>query len=87
MRSEETVFVGGPMDGRVLPVLVGANGRPPKTYEVPVPSAESGTEAVHVYRLEPATHTPRLRLPRGWRYVHEPGARPRGKLKWPWSRT
>lgn len=85
MRSEETIFVGGPMDGRVLPVLVGANGRPPKTYEVPVPSADGDSDTVHVYRLHPASLTPRLGLPRGWKYVHEPDERPRGKLRWPWS--
>lgn len=87
MRSEEAVFTGGPMDGRVLPVLVGANGRPPRTYEIPVPAPEEGTAAtVHVYRLEPAHTTPRLGLPRGWRYVHQPEGRPRGRLRWPWSR-
>ncbi|HWM35970.1 MAG TPA: hypothetical protein VNS49_02480 [Streptomyces sp.] len=87
MRSEETVFVGGPMDGRVLPVLVGVNGRPPKNYEVPVPAPETGRATVHVYRLEPAGYSRRLRLPRGWRYVHEPDGRPRGKPRWPWSRS
>ena len=86
MRSEETAFVGGPMDGRVLPVLVGANGRPPKTYEVPVASPESDQTTVYVYRLEPASFTRRLGLPRGWQYVHKPDAHPRGKLRWPWSR-
>lgn len=87
MRSEETLFVGGPMDGTVLRVLVGVNGRPPKTYEVPVPSDGENPPAVHVYRLEPAARTPRLGLPRGWHYIHEPDAEPRGKLKWPWSRN
>jgi hypothetical protein len=86
MRSEETSFVGGPLDGRVLPVLVGANGRPPKTYKLPVPSGESGGDTVYVYRLEPARFTKRLGLPRGWQYVHEPDGRPRGGLRWPWSR-
>lgn len=87
MRSEESVFVGGPLDGRVLPVLTGVNGRPPKNYEVPVPSADGdGPTVVHVYRLEPAAFTRRLGLPRGWRYVHEPDGRPRGRLRWPWSR-
>jgi hypothetical protein len=32
---------------------------------------------VHVYRLEPASYTRRLGIPRGWRYVHEPDAGPR----------
>ncbi|OEV05788.1 hypothetical protein [Streptomyces oceani] len=86
MRSEDTLFSGGPLDGRVLPVLVGPTGRPPKSYEVPVPSPDGGPGVVHVYRLEPAAVTRRLRLPRGWRYVHDPDGRPAGGLKWPWSR-
>ena len=44
--------MGGPLDGRILPVLVGANGRPPKTYELPVPSGRTA-EYRHVYRLDP----------------------------------
>ncbi|MCF6524671.1 hypothetical protein [Streptomyces sp. JJ36] len=89
MRSEDTPFVGGPLDGRVLPVLVGPTGRPPKTYEVPVPGEPGRRDAgrtVHVYRLEPAALTPRLRLPRGWRYVYDPEAAPRRPLRRPWSR-
>lgn len=78
MRSEDTVFVGGPLDGRVLPVLLGATGRPPKRYRVPVPGPDGRTETVHVYRLEPASVTPRLRLPRGWKYVYAPDAPPPG---------
>ncbi|MFR9754472.1 hypothetical protein [Streptomyces sp. TR06-5] len=85
MRSENTRFEGGPLDGRVLPVLVGVTGRPPRTYEVPVPDADGGNRTVHVYRLEPAALTPRLRLPRAWKYVHEPDARPgAGRPAWPW---
>lgn len=87
MRSEDAVFVGGPLDGRVLPVLVGMTGRPPKTYEVPVPAEDGGPRTVHVYLLEPATVTRRLRLPRGWKYVYAPEAPPAGGPRWPWSRT
>jgi hypothetical protein len=86
MRSEDTVFVGGPLDGRVLPVLLGATGRPPKTYRVPVPGEDGRTETVHVYRLEPASVTRRLGLPRGWKYVYEPGGGPGRRPKWPWRR-
>ncbi|AXK31455.1 hypothetical protein DVA86_01145 [Streptomyces armeniacus] len=87
MRSEDTEFTGGPLDGRVLPVLLGPTGRPPASYEVPVPDADGGPEVVHVYRLEPAAVTPRLRLPRGWRYVYEPDAEAADKgPKWPWRR-
>lgn len=88
MRGERTAFVGGPLDGRVLKVLVGANGRPPKRYEVPVPDAAGGPTAVHVYVLEAARVTPRLGLPRDWRYVHAPGAPRRTALRdrLPWPR-
>lgn len=93
MRSEETPFEGGPLDGRVLPVLVGPTGRPPKRYEVPVPAREGshGSEdsadqqrgegrTVLVYLLEPAA-AGRLGLPRCWRYVYAPEAQPRGRLR------
>ncbi|RKN40447.1 hypothetical protein [Streptomyces hoynatensis] len=76
MRSEPTPFVGGPLDGRVLPVLVGPTGRPPRVYRVPVPATADAPATVHVYRLEPAGRTPRLRLPRGWTYVYDPGEQP-----------
>ncbi|MBU7596446.1 hypothetical protein JGS22_002025 [Streptomyces sp. P38-E01] len=85
MRSEDTRFEGGPMDGRVLPVLVGATGRPPTVYELPVPDPDGGEPTVYIYRLEPATVTPRLRLPRDFRYVYVPEGRPR-RFRWPWSR-
>lgn len=84
MRSEDTVFCGGPLDGRVLPVSVSAAGRPPKTYEVPVPGDTGRAAVTHVYRLEPAAVSRRLGLPRGWRYVYEPDGRPGRDLKWPW---
>lgn len=86
MRSEDTAFSGGPLDGRVLPVLLGATGRPPKTYEVPVPGEDGAPGVVLVYRLEPAALTRRLRLPRGWRYVYDPEGVPEGGPKWPWRR-
>lgn len=86
MRSEDTPFSGGPLDGRVLPVLLGPTGRPPKTYEVPVPGEDGGPGVVLVYRLEAATLSRRLRLPRSWRYVYDPEGRPRGGPKWPWTR-
>ncbi|MDT0441532.1 hypothetical protein [Streptomyces johnsoniae] len=76
MRSEETPFVGGPLDGRVLPVLVGPTGKPPGVYEVPVPGGADGPDTVHVYRREAAGYSPRLGLPRGWVYVYAPDATP-----------
>ncbi|WP_327392895.1 MULTISPECIES: hypothetical protein [unclassified Streptomyces] len=85
MRSEDTSFSGGPLDGRTLPVPLGPTGRPPRSYEVPVPDTDGGTPTVYVYRLEPA-RVNRLGLPRGWKYVYEPDGRPDGgplsRLPW-----
>ncbi|KPC66954.1 hypothetical protein [Streptomyces chattanoogensis] len=71
MRSENTPFVGGPLDGRVLPVLVGATGQPPKSYEIPVPNDDGRPPTVHVYRRVPG-RVGRLGLPSGWRYEYDP---------------
>ncbi|MDG4861363.1 hypothetical protein P8605_24835 [Streptomyces sp. T-3] len=86
MRSEDTPFVGGPLDGRVLPVLTGTTGNPPKVYEVPVPDPDGGPPTVLVYRRAAAGHTRRLGLMRGWRYEYDPAGRSAGGLKWPWSK-
>lgn len=59
------------MDGRVLPVLVGLNGLPPKVYRIPVPAGEDGVPTVLMYRRVPAATTRRLGLPKGWKYVYE----------------
>ncbi|GAA3375520.1 hypothetical protein GCM10020367_43640 [Streptomyces sannanensis] len=84
MKSENTPFVGGPLDGRELQVLVGPTGQPPKWYEVPVPDEKGGPPTVYTYERVPAGHTKRLGLPRGWRYVYVPeGREPR---KWPWTK-
>ncbi|MFD0446332.1 hypothetical protein [Streptomyces rhizosphaericus] len=85
MRSEETPFVGGPLDGRVLPVLVGLTGQPPKTYEVPVEDEAGEPPTVYVYRRVPAA-TSRLGLVRGWAYEYAPEGKPGGGPKWPWSK-
>ncbi|MFI0222981.1 hypothetical protein [Streptomyces lydicus] len=88
MRSENTLFVGGPLDGRVLPVLLGMTGQPPKTYEVPVPNDDGRPPTVHVYRRVPG-RVGRLGLPHGWKYTYDPEGTPgRGDrgLKWPWSK-
>ncbi|MFK0262447.1 hypothetical protein ACIQU1_14040 [Streptomyces angustmyceticus] len=86
MRSENTLFVGGPLDGRVLPVLVGATGQPPKTYEVPVPHDDGSPPTVHVYRRVPG-RVNRLGLPSGWKYEYAPeGKNPNEGPKWPWRK-
>ncbi|GGX55996.1 hypothetical protein [Streptomyces minutiscleroticus] len=87
MKSEDTPFEGGPLDGRVLPVLVGLTGHPPKTYRVPVPDAAGGPPTVLVYRREPRPATGRLGLHRGWKYAYDPeGGRGRSGPRWPWSK-
>ncbi|MEU1482295.1 hypothetical protein [Streptomyces sp. NPDC005752] len=85
MKSENTPFRGGPLDGRVLPVLLGPTGHPPKWYEVPVPDAGGGPDTVHAYRRAPAGHTKRLGLQRGWVYEYAPDGRERFTPKWPWN--
>ncbi|QTT75712.1 hypothetical protein J7W19_22105 [Streptomyces mobaraensis NBRC 13819 = DSM 40847] len=86
MRSEEVPFEGGPLDGRVLPVLLGPTGHPPKVYEVPVPDAAGGPPTVLVYRRAQAGVTRRLGLPRGWKFVYDPEGRRSERIRWPWSR-
>ncbi|MFI1886843.1 hypothetical protein [Streptomyces jumonjinensis] len=86
MRSENTPFTGGPLDGQVLPVLVGPTGHPPKWYEIPVPGDDGAPPTVHAYRREPHGHTKRLHLQRGWKYVYVSAGRERRELKWPWSK-
>ncbi|MEU7060396.1 hypothetical protein [Streptomyces sp. NPDC046197] len=86
VKSEDTPFEGGPMDGRVLPVLLGPTGQPPRTYRIPVPDAAGGRPTVLVYRRVPRGHSKRLGLPRGWKYEFDPEGKSAGRLKWPWSR-
>jgi hypothetical protein len=86
------------MDGRVLPVLVGPTGHPPKTYRIPVPDAAGGPPTVLVYRRVPRERSegvaPRVRerlrdrlgLPRGWKYRFDPEDTSGGRPRWPWSK-
>ncbi|KPI01189.1 hypothetical protein OK074_5599 [Actinobacteria bacterium OK074] len=89
MKSENTPFVGGPLDGRVLPVLLGMTGHPPKTYRVPVPDAAGGPPTVLVYRRVQAARTPKLGLHKGWRYEYDPAGDSAGGggPRWPWSKS
>ncbi len=86
VKSEDTPFEGGPMDGRVLPVLVGPTGHPPKIYRIPVPDAAGGPDTVLVYRRVPRGHSKRLGIPQGWKYAYDPEGKQRDGLKWPWSK-
>ncbi|MCB5165096.1 hypothetical protein LG634_09675 [Streptomyces bambusae] len=85
MKSQNTPFEGGPMDGRVLPILLGPTGHPPKVYEIPVPDPDGGPPTVLVYRREPAGYSKRLGLQTGWKYAFDPTGR-RDRLRWPWSK-
>ncbi|MFE0803064.1 hypothetical protein [Streptomyces sp. NPDC058812] len=85
MKSEDTPFEGGPMDGRVLPVLVGMTGHPPKTYRIPVPDPDGGPPTVLVYRREPRDSRGGLRFAR-WKYAYAPEGGKRPGRKWPWSK-
>ncbi|MFI8948556.1 hypothetical protein ACIGO6_18830 [Streptomyces sp. NPDC053750] len=85
MKSEDTPFEGGPMDGRVLPVLVGMTGHPPKTYRIPVPDPAGGPPAVLVYRRVPREGGSRVGFAR-WKYAYDPTGGKGSGRKWPWSR-
>jgi hypothetical protein len=50
VRSAETEFHGGPLDGRVLAVLLNTLGNVPKVYKVPVPAHGETPAATLVYR-------------------------------------
>ncbi|MFF4018265.1 hypothetical protein [Streptomyces sp. NPDC001843] len=86
MKSQDTPFEGGPMDGRVLPVLLGMTGHPPKTYRIPVPDPDGGPPTVLVYRRVPREQSRRTGLVRGWKYTYDPEAGPGGGIRWPWSK-
>ncbi|MFJ5775773.1 hypothetical protein [Streptomyces sp. NPDC093094] len=87
VKSEDTPFEGGPMDGRVLPVLLGATGHPPKTYRIPVPDPAGGPPAVLVYRRVPRQEGRPVGLRNRWKYTYDPlGDQGGGRLRWPWSK-
>ncbi|MCA1222344.1 hypothetical protein [Streptomyces sp. 8L] len=86
MRSENTLFAGGPLDGRVLPVLTGLTGRPPKWYDVPVPNGAGEPPTVHAYRRRPAGFSRRLGLQQGWTYEYAPEGHVAEGPRWPWTR-
>ncbi len=88
MKSQDTAFEGGPLDGRVLPILLGPTGHPPKTYKVPVPDAAGGPPTVLVYRRVPSGRPGKLGLHAGWKYAYDPEGDKGGdgKPRWPWSK-
>ncbi|MGC9540873.1 hypothetical protein [Streptomyces sp. UG1] len=86
MKSEDTPFEGGPMDGRVLPVLLGITGHPPKTYRIPVPDPHGGPPTVLVYRRVPRKQGRGAGLTQRWKYEYDPEGRQERHLNWPWSK-
>ncbi|GGV84364.1 hypothetical protein GCM10010228_62020 [Streptomyces massasporeus] len=85
VKSEDTPFEGGPMDGRVLPVLLGITGHPPKTYRIPVPDPDGGPDTVLVYRRVPRGPG-KVGLSNRWKYEYAPEGIPPRRLNWPWSK-
>lgn len=85
VKSEDTPFEGGPMDGRVLPVLVGPTGHPPKTYRIPVPAPDGGPPTVLVYRRVPRSDRRTIGFAR-WKYAYDPEGGKGPRRRWPWSR-
>lgn len=75
------------MDGRVLPVLLGITGHPPKTYRIPVPAPDGGPPTVLVYRRVPRARSARTGLTRGWKYLYDPAGRAGDRRRWPWSKA
>lgn len=74
VRSADTEFVGGPLDGRVLPILLSPVNSVPKVYRVPVPAYGPPDDQV------PATTLVYRRAkeydPKGrwrWRYEYDAG--------------
>ncbi|MFJ1758068.1 hypothetical protein [Kitasatospora sp. NPDC088134] len=73
MKSADTEFIGGPLDGRVLPVLLGMTHSVPKVYRVPVPAHGDNPAATLVYRRAKEYDAKgRFR----WRYEYDDPAAP-----------
>ncbi|MEU9334374.1 hypothetical protein AB0D49_14620 [Streptomyces sp. NPDC048290] len=86
VRSEDTPFEGGPLDGRVLPVLLGMTGHPPKTYRVPVPDPAGGEPTVLCYLRVPRSPGGKVGMRDRWKYVYAPEGKPTGRVRWPWTK-
>lgn len=71
VKSADTEFVGGPLDGRVLPVLLGMTHSVPKVYRVPVPAHGDVPATVLVYRRA-KEHDAKGRF--RWRYEYDAGS-------------
>lgn len=71
VKSTETPFVGGPLDGRALPVMLTPFHNVPKVYRVPVPAYHDTPAVTLVYRRAKEYDAKgRWR----WRYEYDAGA-------------
>ncbi|MFB7663360.1 hypothetical protein ACFC1R_05330 [Kitasatospora sp. NPDC056138] len=71
MRSADTEFVGGPLDGTVLPVALTPLNSVPKVYRVPVPAHGDVPATTLVYRRVELRTAKRRRY---WRYEYDASA-------------
>ncbi|MFD8599550.1 hypothetical protein ACFV1L_31555 [Kitasatospora sp. NPDC059646] len=71
MKSADTAFLGGPLDGRVLPILLSPLHTPPKVYRVPVP-AHGDTPAITLVYRRAKEYNDKGRF--RWRYEYDDAA-------------
>ncbi|MFD5463157.1 hypothetical protein ACFWIQ_10080 [Kitasatospora sp. NPDC127059] len=70
MKSADTEFVGGPLDGRILPIPLGPMLGVPKKYKVPVPAHGDAAARTLVYVRSKQTRG----LSWFWRYEYDEAA-------------
>ncbi|MFI9272569.1 hypothetical protein ACIGXM_17845 [Kitasatospora sp. NPDC052896] len=69
MKSAETEFIGGPLDGQILPILLSPFNGVPKVYKVPVPAHGDEPARTLVYtRAKAFDSRGRAR----WQYTYQP---------------
>ncbi|MEV4555773.1 hypothetical protein AB0K51_02105 [Kitasatospora sp. NPDC049285] len=71
MKSADTEFIGGPLDGRILPILLSPLHNVPKVYRVPVPAHDDTPAVTLVYRRA-KEYGPKGRW--RWRYEYDAAA-------------
>ncbi|MDH6126871.1 hypothetical protein [Kitasatospora sp. GP82] len=71
MRSAETEFVGGPLDGKVLPIMLSPLNSVPKVYRVPVPAHGEVPATTLVYRRSEQRDSKGRRR---WQYEYDQAA-------------
>jgi len=68
VKSADTEFVGGPLDGKVLPIMLSPFHNVPKVYKVPVPAHGDTPATTLVYRRA-KEYDPKGRW--RWRYEYD----------------